>query len=80
MDGDLRGQNIFIGVKQSTEAVAAGKAVKAYVVRDADSSVREPFERLCREMLVPVIYFDSKQQLGRACGIDVGAACAVVLI
>lgn len=80
MDGDLKSQHIFIGVRQCTEAVAAGKAAKAYVARDADLPVREPFEALCRDMLVPIIYFDTKQQLGRACGIDVGAACAVVLI
>ncbi len=80
MDGHLKSQNILIGINQSTEAVAAGTVAKAYIARDADSPVREPFEALCQRMQVPVTYFDTKQQLGRACGIDVGAACAVVLI
>ncbi|MBR5236373.1 MAG: ribosomal L7Ae/L30e/S12e/Gadd45 family protein [Clostridia bacterium] len=80
MDGDLKSQPILIGVRQCSEAVAAGKAASAYVAQDADAPVREPFEALCREKQVPVTYFDTKQQLGRACGIDVGAACAVVLI
>ena len=80
MDGDIKSQQLFIGVQQCTVAVAAGKAAKAYIARDTDAPVREPFENLCRENLVPITYFDTKQQLGRACGIDVGAACAVVLI
>ncbi|MBE7048918.1 MAG: 50S ribosomal protein L7ae-like protein [Ruminococcaceae bacterium] len=80
MDGDLKSQHIFIGVRQCSEAVAAGKAASAYVAQDTDISIKEPFEALCREMSVPVHYYDTKQQLGRACGIDVGAACAVVLI
>ncbi len=80
MDSDLKGQTLFIGIKQCTEAVAEGKAAKAYIAQDADSPVRIPFETLCKEKSVPITYFDSKQQLGRACGIDVGAACAVVLI
>ena len=80
MDGDIRSQQLFIGIKQCTEAVTDGKVSKAYIAKDADAPVREPFEALCRKMSVPVTYFDTKQQLGRACGIDVGAACAVVLI
>ncbi len=80
MDGDLKGQRLFIGIKQSTEAVTTGQVAKAYVAQDAAPHVREPFESLCREKLVPITYFDTKQQLGRACGIDVGATCAVVLI
>ncbi len=80
MDGDIKSQQLLIGVKQCTEAVATEKVAKAYIARDADAPVREPFEDLCREKSVPITYFDTKQQLGRACGIDVGAACAVVLI
>ncbi len=79
MDGDLRGQEILIGTNQCTEAVAEGKVKKAYVARDAASHIREPFENLCAKASVPITYFETKQQLGRACGIDVGATCVVVL-
>lgn len=79
MDSDLKGQSLFIGIKQCTEAVSADTAQKAYVAQDTDLHIREPFEALCGEKGIPITYFDTKQQLGRACGIDVGAACAVVL-
>jgi len=77
---DLKSRRTYVGLKQSTEAVAAGEVETAYVAKDADPRVREPFEDLCKEKNVPVVYFDTKQQLGRACGIDVGATCVVVLI
>jgi len=77
---DLKSRRTYVGLKQSTEAVLAGEVEKAYVAKDADPKVREPFVLLCNEKNVPVIYYDTKQQLGRACGIDVGATCVVVLI
>lgn len=80
MENDLKGKSLLIGVKQSTEAVNQGKVKEAYVAQDAAAFIREPFESLCKEKQLPVHYFDTKQQLGRACGIDVGATCVVVLI
>ncbi len=79
MQDDLRGSRYYVGIKQSTEAVENGQASKAFVAEDADAHVIEPFLSLCRENLVPVEYFETKQQLGKACGINVGAACAVIL-
>lgn len=79
MQDDLRGTRFYVGVKQSTEAVLDGSAQKAYIAGDADEHVKIPFEELCKENLVPVQYIETKQQLGKACGINVGAACAVVL-
>ncbi len=79
MDGDLKGQQILIGMNQCTEAVAEGKVKKAFVAQDAAAHIREPFEALCSRHSVPITYLETKQQLGRACGIDVGATCVVVL-
>ncbi len=79
MQGDLMGLRFHVGVKQSTEAVLDGSAEKAFIAQDADEHVKTPFEELCRENLVPVEYVPTKQQLGKACGISVGAACAVIL-
>ena len=80
MDNDLKGKRLLIGIKQSTEAVLNGKVSAAYVAKDAAPHIREPFEALCKDKQLPTHYYDTKQQLGRACGIDVGATCVVVLI
>ena len=66
------------GLKQSVKAVKSGAAAKAYVAADADAHVREPFREMCREYNVPVEFCETCAQLGSACGIEVGAAVAVV--
>lgn len=79
MESDINGRRFYVGIKQSTEAVAEGLAKRAIVARDADSHVKEPFLELCAEKGVPLEFYDTKQELGRAFGIDVGAACVVML-
>ncbi len=66
------------GLKQSVKAVKSGAAAKAYVAADADAHVREPFIDLCRDYKVPVVFCETGAHLGSACGIEVGAAVAVV--
>ncbi|MBR7163388.1 MAG: ribosomal L7Ae/L30e/S12e/Gadd45 family protein [Clostridia bacterium] len=80
MDSDLKGKRLLIGIKQSTQAVQQNTVESVYVAKDAAVHIREPFEALCKDKQLPIHYFDTKQQLGRACGIDVGATCVVVLI
>lgn len=76
MDSDLSGS--IIGLKQSIKAVRGGEARLAFVARDADEHVRAPFVRECEELGVPIEYYPTCQELGSACGIDVGAAVAVL--
>ena len=79
MDSDIKSSRKCVGIKQSTEAVLEGLAKKAIVASDADNHVKEPFLDLCKKKGVPVEFYETKQELGKACGIDVGAACAVIL-
>lgn len=68
-----------VGVKQSSAAVSGGLAAKAFFAEDADEHVTVPFRELCKEHGVPTESVPTKLQLGKACGISVGAACAVLL-
>lgn len=65
---------ISVGTKQATKAVEAGKAVEVFVARDADPRITNKVVSLCKKMGVQVTYVDSMKQLGKACGIEVGAA------
>jgi len=76
---ELKTANKIVGIKQATKAVEAGKAKKAFVAKDADSKVIDPFIQLCNDKSVLIEYTDTKKELGKACGIDVGAAVAVIL-
>lgn len=68
-----------IGVKQSLKAVGKGSALKVYLAEDADSRMTLPFQQACQTQNVPVIGGYSMEELGTACGIDVGAAAITIL-
>jgi large subunit ribosomal protein L7A len=70
---------LTIGTKQATKTVEAGKAAEVLVAKDADPRITIKMVNLCRKMGVAVTYVDSMKQLGKACGIEVGAAIVAVV-
>jgi large subunit ribosomal protein L7A len=71
--------NINIGIKQTTRAVEMNKSSEVFVANDADPRITIKMVALCKKMGVPVTYVDSMKLLGKACGIDVGAAVAAIV-
>lgn len=65
---------LIIGAKQAVKAVEAGLAREVFIAKDADPRVTSKMVNQCRKLSVPVTYVESMKQLGKACGIDVGAA------
>ena len=63
-------------MKQTRRAVSQGSAKRVYLACDADPALTEPLLALCREKGVSADCSLTMQQLGRACGIEVGAAAA----
>ena len=76
---ELRNGKKTVGRKQSQRAVLEGKAQKIFLASDADARIRQEVEELCRTPRVPVVPVDTLASLGRACGIQVGAAVAALL-
>lgn len=76
---DLRTGARLVGLKQSTRAVNEGKVKLAFIARDAQDGVKNPFVSLCEKEGIPVEWVDSMAHLGKVCGIDLGAAVAVLL-
>lgn len=74
----LQGKNIIIGTKQTTRTVELGKASEVLVAKDADPRITLKIISLCKKMGIKVTYVDTMKQLGKACGIEVGAAMAAV--
>lgn len=68
-----------VGVKQTTKAVQKGVAEVVYIARDAERAIIADLLDLCRQRGVPLKEVDAMAGLGRACGIEVGAAAAAVL-
>ncbi len=74
----LRNSSKVIGLKQSKRAIIDGLATACFIARDAEQRITEPMEALCREQGVEIVYVDTMRMLGEACGIEVGAAVAVL--
>ncbi|RHW36239.1 50S ribosomal protein L7ae-like protein [Lysinibacillus yapensis] len=68
----------IIGTKQAVKAIRAGQVTELFVALDADSWVTDPVVVLAKEVGVPVSLVESKKELGKACGIHVGAAVVAI--
>lgn len=78
LNGRLTGC-VKVGTKQTTKMVEQDKATMVYVAQDADSRLVSRIVQLCKQRGVQVTYVDTMRALGKACGIDVGTATAVVV-
>ena len=68
-----------VGIKQSIKAIKSGEAKAVYTATDAEAKLIEPVVKLARENSLEVHYVNTMKDLGKLCGIDVGAATAVLL-
>ncbi len=68
-----------IGVKQVSKAIRRGAVESAYVADDAETRVTAPLMELCGEQGVQLVHIATMKELGKICGIEVGAAAAAVL-
>ena len=76
---DLAGKNVVVGAKQLKKAVRAGRVRYVFLAENADPAVTEPLELLCQQNSIQITWVRSMAELGRACGIEVGAAAAAVV-
>ena len=65
-----------VGIKQTQKALKDGAAVRVFVADDAEMRVIRPIIDLCSENGVELVNVPTMAELGSACGIEVGAACA----
>ncbi|MBP3305124.1 MAG: ribosomal L7Ae/L30e/S12e/Gadd45 family protein [Oscillospiraceae bacterium] len=76
---DLSEERFVVGAKQLKKAVKAGRVRYVFLAENADPAVTEPLENLCAANHIRITWIRSMAELGRACGIEVGAAAAAVL-
>lgn len=68
-----------IGTNQTVKAVQQSIAKLLYVARDAETRITLPIVRAAEEHGIQVEWVDTMKQLGKACGIEVGAATAAII-
>ena len=76
---NLANANVVVGAKQLKKAVKAGRAKYVFLAENADPAVTEPLEHLCTANHIQITWVPSMTELGRSCGIEVGAAAAAVV-
>jgi large subunit ribosomal protein L7A len=70
--------NVIVGTKQTIKALKNGEVKEIVVADDADHRVTVKLVQTAKELQVPVTRVDSMKKLGKACGIEVGAAAVAI--
>ena len=76
---NLSETSFVVGTKQLKKAVKAGRVRYVFLAENADPAVTEPLEALCAANHIQITWVPSMAELGRVCGIEVGAAAAAVV-
>ncbi len=75
----LKDARKVVGAKQTAKAVEKGQASLVFLAEDAESRVVAPLREACARAGVMVQMVPSMIELGKACGIDVGAAAVAIV-
>ena len=76
----LQAKCIVIGTKQTVKALKQGTIKEVVVAEDADRRLISKVAIAATEVNVPILYVDSMKKLGKACGIEVGAAGVAITV
>ncbi len=68
-----------VGIKQLRRALKEGSVQVAFIAKNADPDLTEPLVELCEDCGVELCWVAAMSELGKACGISVGAAAAGLL-
>jgi len=71
--------NKTVGLKQTKRALEKGLIQKVYLAKDADAHVLRPIMELSKQNHVEMTEVPTMVELGKACGIEVGAAVVGIL-
>ncbi len=74
-----KAEKVVVGLKQTGRALEKGEVRSVYVAKDADSRLLKPIIDMCSTKQIQTIEVLCMTELGKACGIKVGAAVAAIL-
>ena len=76
---NLRNHKVVVGTKQLRKAFLKNTVRWVFLAENADPAITEPIVVQCKLNSVPYTWVASMADLGRACGIEVGAAAAAAV-
>lgn len=69
-------ENLIVGIRQTRKFLYRGEATEVLIAQDADSVITGPLKEFCEKESIPVVEFPTMAELGKYCGIDIGASIA----
>ena len=78
MLSEVRSKNAVIGMRRALKLIEADKASKAFIAGNVEPGITRRILDACKAHKVDIELVATKQELGRACGIDVDASVAVL--
>lgn len=76
---EISRRKMVVGAKQLRKALQSGRAKRVYLAGNADPAITEPIEMMCQQYHIDCAWVPSMLDLGKACGIEVGAAAAAAV-
>ena len=76
---EMTNLKMVVGSKQLRKALDSGRAKFVYLAQNADPAITEPLMERCELNHVSYAWVRTMQELGSACGIEVGAAAAAAV-
>ncbi|MBL3649909.1 50S ribosomal protein L7ae-like protein [Bacillus vallismortis] len=73
-------KSIIIGTKQTVKALKRGSVKEVVVAEDADPILTKSVITLAKDQGIAVSMVESMKKLGKACGIEVGAAAVAIML
>ena len=69
----------LVGVNQVRKAVLRGTTKTVFIAEDAEQRLIAPILEICENIEIQIVWVHTMKQLGKACGIKVGAAAAALI-
>ena len=68
-----------VGLRETTKRLRQDRVQVLYLAQDADVGLIAPLAELARQKGCEIVQVPTMAELGRAVGIEVGAACAALI-
>jgi large subunit ribosomal protein L7A len=70
---------IIVGTKQSVKALVNNEVKEIVIAEDADFRITQKVIQSAEQFHIPLTKVSSMKKLGKACGIEVGAAAVAII-
>jgi large subunit ribosomal protein L7A len=70
---------IIVGTKQSVKALVNNEVKEIVIAEDADFRITQKVIQSAEQLHIPLTKVSSMKKLGKACGIEVGAAAVAII-